>query len=91
MSQDEIVSTVQAEYGAIQRCLGKLNPATAPDELQVRLSVLAKGSVGSATIIPTLVDTPVQRCLQTTLRGIRFRPGPADFEFVLPLKIQKPQ
>ncbi len=88
MGEEEIRATVQREFGAIHRCLGKLD-ASAPAELQVKLTVQASGKVGNAVIAPRLQAQDVERCLQTVLRGMRFRASPSDFEFVMPLVIQR--
>lgn len=89
MTSAEIQRAVERSYTAIHSCLKQLNAASAPAALQVKLKVLSSGKVSDAVVSPPVREVKAERCLNKAFHGIVFRRSQKDFEFVLPLQLQR--
>ncbi|HSI03141.1 MAG TPA: protein kinase [Myxococcota bacterium] len=86
----EIQAVVQRSSQQIAQCLQKFEGAKAPAKVDARLTIEPTGRVSNVSLAPAVEVEVVSRCLDKTLRSLRFHRHPQkDFQVTIPLKIQQ--
>ena len=86
----EIQAVVQRSSQQIAQCLQKFEGTKAPAKVDARLTIEPTGRVSRVDLNPTVEVDAVSRCLDKTLRSLRFHKHPQkDFQVTIPLKIQQ--
>ena len=86
----EIQAVVQRSSQQIAQCLQKFESAKAPAKVDARLTIEPTGRVSNVSLSPAVTVDAVSRCLDKTLRSLRFHKHPQkDFQVSIPLKIQQ--
>ncbi len=86
----EIQAVVQRNSQQIAQCLQKFESAKAPAKVDARLTIEPSGRVSNVSLSPVVAVEAVNRCLDKTLRSLRFHKHPQkDFQVTIPLKIQQ--
>ncbi len=86
----EIQAVVQRSSQQIAQCLQKFEKSKAPAKVDARLTIEPTGKVSNVTLAPAVEVDAVSRCLDKTLRSLRFHKHPQkDFQVTIPLKIQQ--
>ncbi|MBC7793924.1 MAG: serine/threonine protein kinase [Clostridia bacterium] len=86
----EIQAVVQRASSQIAACLQNFEEKKAPDKVDAQLTIDTSGKVSDVSFAPIITEPTVGRCLEKTLRGLKFHKHPVnDFKATIPLRIQQ--
>ena len=86
----EIQAVVQRASSQIATCLQNFEGKKAPDKVDAQLTIDTSGKVSDVNFAPTITEPTVAKCLDKTLRGLKFHKHPVnDFKATIPLRIQQ--
>lgn len=86
----EIQQVVQRSSSQIAGCLQGFEGKKAPDKVDAQLSIDTSGRVSNVSFSPAISEAGVNKCLDKTLRGLKFHKHPVnDFKATIPLRIQQ--